>query len=511
MDPTQVAQTLALIKEQLANPNPELLKAFTQSSVATVGLQAYNLEAPAKNLFPYLVPLVDDVPRTVGGFGSQANWKAITGVNTAGLSIGVAEGKRGGVMSYTSQEYFAAYRFLGLDDFATEQAWRAAVNYEDLRAIGRLNTLKAVRMWEDGLLLGGNGAAVALGTPTAPTVADDASSGSLANSTHYDVAVVALTLEQFMSLGGMACLGVAAAGTKILQQVARANAGPYGGTTTYYGGTSIASAITDHQTANNKTAVNAYTPVVPGAVAYAWFIGTTGAATLAAITTLNSVILGAVGASTQTLASITANDYSKNALVYDGLLYQAWKAGSGSYIYNMATGTPGVGTPLTADGKGGIVEFTTVFRYLWDHYRIGVDHVWVNAQEAMNITQKLLTGTGATASQSFHFMVPADQSGLVGGMVVDSILNPFDPRGAKRVKLRIEPNMPPGTVLFEALQIPYPLSNVPVVREMELRFDYIAVDWPKVQWADEWGVYFDGVLKHYFPPGMAIITNIANG
>ena len=96
-------------------------------------------------------------------------------------------------------------------------------------------------------------------------------------------------------------------------------------------------------------------------------------------------------------------------------------------------------------------------------------------------------------------------------MVVDSILNPFDPRGARRVKLMIEPNMPPGTILFEALEIPYPLSNVPVVRELELRFDYIAVDWPKVQWADEFGVYFDGVLKHYFPPAMAVIANAANG
>jgi hypothetical protein len=511
MDPTLLAQTVALIRGELDRPNSELLKAFTQSSVATQGLQAYNLEAPAKNLFPYLVPLVDSIPRRVGGYGSQANWKAITGVNIGALSLGVAEGKRGGVVSTNTAEYYAAYRFLGFDDFVTEQAWRAAVNFQDLRATARLNLLKAVRLWEDGLHLGGNGTAVALGTPTAPTVADDASSGSLSGSTAYDVAVVALTLEALMNIGGMTALGAAVAATKILQTVARANAGPYGGTTTYNGGTSIPSSITSHTTASGKTAVNAYTPVVPGAVAYAWFIGTTGNATLAAITSINSVILSAVGASTQTLASLAATDYSKNALVYDGLLYQAWKPNSGSYIYNMATGTPGVGTPLTADGKGGIQEFTTVFRYLWDHYRIGVDQVWVNAQEAMNITQKLLTGTGATASQSFHFMVPADQSGLVGGMVVDSILNPFDPRGARRVKLMIEPNMPPGTILFEALEIPYPLSNVPVVRELELRFDYIAVDWPKVQWADEFGVYFDGVLKHYFPPAMAVIANAANG
>jgi len=510
MDANQIAATLELIKAQLANPSPELLKALTQSSVATVGLQAYNLEAPAKNLFPYLTPLVDSIPRSVGGFGSQASWKAITGVNVNNLSLGVAEGKRGGVVTTSTQEYLAVYRFLGQDDYVTEQAWRAAVNYQDLRATARLNLLKAVRLGEELLHLGGNGTALVLTQPTAPTVVDDASAGTLGTSTEYDVAVVALTLEGLYFAGGP---GVAAAATKIFQTIARGNAGPYGGSTPINGGCSLASGITNHTTANNKTAVNCYTPVVPGAVAYAWFIGTSGAATLAAITTINSVILGAVGASTQTLASLTAADYSLNALVYDGLLYQAWKANSGAYIANQATGTPGVGTPLTGDGKGGVVEIDAVLKYMWDKWRLGPEQMWVNSQEAQNITQKILTGTGATASQSFHFMFQADQSELVGGMVVDSYLNKFGAGlgGGKKIKIRQHPNMPAGTILFDTLIIPYPLSNVANVREMDLRFDYIAVDWPKVQWADEFGVYFDGVLKHYFPPAMAILTNIANG
>lgn len=510
MNPNDIAQVLAVIKAEMGKPNNDLLKAFNQSNVATQGLQGYNLEAPAKILFPYLTPLVDSVPRNTAGFGSQANWKAVTGVNTTFQSLGVAEGKRGGVMASTVADYYAAYRFLGQDDYVTEQAWRAAKNFEDLRALARLNLLKAVRMQEDVLHLGGNGTAVALAKPTAPTVADNAAAGSLANGTKYDVVVVALTLEGLIAAGGP---GVAVAATKIVQTLARANAGPYGGATSINGGSSIVSDATTWQTGGATTAVSAYTPVVPGAVAYAWFIGLNGGnVTLAAITTINSVLLTAVGAATQKVADLTgAQDYSKNPLVYDGLLYQAWKPLSGAYIYNMPTGTPGVGTPLSGDGKGGVQEITAVFKYLWDTRRLGPDHVWVNAQEAKNITQKVLSGTGATASQSFHFMVNADQSGLVGGMVIDSILNPFDPRGPHRVKILIEPNMPAGTILFETLTLPYPLSNVPAVREMELRFDYFAVDWPKVQWADEFGVYLDGVLKHYFPPAMAILTNVADG
>jgi hypothetical protein len=83
-------QVIDAIKSAMSNPNNELLKYFTQNATATQGIQGYNLEAPAKILYPYLVPLLDSIPRNSAGFGSQANWKAITAVNSTWISLGVA-------------------------------------------------------------------------------------------------------------------------------------------------------------------------------------------------------------------------------------------------------------------------------------------------------------------------------------------------------------------------------------------------------------------------------------
>jgi hypothetical protein len=518
MDAAMTQKILGMIKGELANPSDALMKAFTQSASAVSGITAYSLEAPAKSLIPVITPLRNKIPRSVGGQGIQANWRAFLALNTTGMSIGVSEGKRSGVVTTVTGDYYAKFAFMGLDDYVTEQAFRAAVGFQDLRAAARLNLLRAVMIGEEKVVLGGNGTAVTLSKPTTPTVTNVVSTaGTMAPSQKYTVCVVALTLEGYLNSS-------IAGGVPLT--VSRTDAGPYTGTTTYGGGNSVTSDPGSQTTTADGLSTHVLacsTPVVPGAVAYAWYWNTdaNGAGyLLGAITTINSVIITTpAGAGTQKSTDVGATDCSKNALIFDGLLYQAWKSniagtsnvpGIGSYVYNMPTGTAGTGTPLTADGKGGIVEFDVVLRYMWDNFRLSPETVYVSAQEAQNITQKILTGA-VSASQSFSFHMIADQSKLVGGMVVDAYLNKFGMDGAQRLKIQIHPNMPPGTVLFDTDILPYPLSNVANVKEMELRFDYMAVDWPKVRWADEFGVYFDGVLKHYAPFAMAIINNIANG
>ena len=43
------------------------------------------------------------------------------------------------------------------------------------------------------------------------------------------------------------------------------------------------------------------------------------------------------------------------------------------------------------------------------------------------------------------------------------------------------------------------------------RQDYYQIEWPPRARRYECGVYADEVLQHYFPPSMAIISNIAAG
>ena len=111
------------IEKAHANPLPgdPLGKSstFSESTSATSGLTYYDLELGAKCLYPLLTPLRNEIPRVSGKGGIQANWRAVTGVNTTGLRIGVSGGNRGGVQAVSTQDYTAClqghrHRNLGL-------------------------------------------------------------------------------------------------------------------------------------------------------------------------------------------------------------------------------------------------------------------------------------------------------------------------------------------------------------------------------------------------------------
>ncbi len=346
--------------------------------------------------------------------------------------------------------------------------------------------------------MGGN-TSVELGTPTAPTVSADAAGGTIAAGT-YSVIVVALTLMGYRAAS-------LANGVPLLISVTS----PDGTVFTYGGGSSQKSAATSTGAIIGATnSILAYTPVITGAVAYAWFIGTAGAERLEAITTINSVEVTAL-AGTHQLASAVTADNSENALSYDGIMYQAWAASSNAYINNMATGVEGVGTPLTSDGAGGIVEIDVMLQNRWDNYQIGLDCIYVNSQEAKNITAKVVAGGGAPL---FRFVTDNPGQGmaqLTAGSVVGNYLNKYGMGGGVLIPIRIHPYVPAGTLVGVAETLPYPINNVPNVMEMKMRRDYYQMEWPLRTRKYETGVYCDGVLAHYFPPSIGIITNIGNG
>ena len=164
------AEILAALKKAQAAPiMDELAKSFVQNNTATQGLQLYDLEAPAKMLVPVLTPFRNIIPRRVTGFGSQANWKAITGINTGNQRAGVSEGNRGGVIAQTTAEYLAAYRMWGLENWVTFEADLAAGGFMDLKALAVQQLLQSLMIQEERLDLGGN-TSVALGTTPTPCV-----------------------------------------------------------------------------------------------------------------------------------------------------------------------------------------------------------------------------------------------------------------------------------------------------------------------------------------------------
>lgn len=468
---------------------PEALakSTFSQSGSATTGLTFYDLEAGAKFLYPVLTPLRNEIPRVSGKGGIQANWKAVTGINTSGIRIGVSGGNRGAVMAVSTADYAAAYKGIGIEDSVDFEAQYAGEGFADIRAIAAKVGLEALMLGEEILLLGGNGT-VALGTTPTPSASVTNTGGSL-SATQY-VNVVALTLEGYLN---------ASVAAGIPTQVTRTNADA--STDTFGGGSAQVSAqATGTISSGSTNKITATVTAVRGAVAYAWFWGSsTTNGVLGAITTVNSVVITGAAAGTQTLASLPAADNSVNNLVFDGLLTQAMKAGSNAYYRSLD------GASLTTDNAGGIVEIDAALKAFWDNYRLTPDTIWVSSQEALTISQKILA---TNSSGAYRIVVNMEQGMIAGGVMVATYLNRFSMSGANVLKVRIHPNMPSGMIFFSTSKLPYPLSGVGNVFQVRTRQEYYQIEWPLRTRKYEYGVYADEVLQHYFPPSMGVIANI---
>lgn len=499
-------ETLELYRKIAANPvtaDSELAKVagYSQSASATSGLTSYDLDPVLGHLYPVITPLRNIIPRTVGGKGIQANWRAITGIDTAYAGVGISEGNRGAAISHTTKDYTAAFKGLGQDDFVTYEGDWAGEGFVDVKGEAVLGLLNSLMIREEDVILGGNNS-VALGTTPTPTVSDVTTGGTLSPNTAYRVFCVALTYECYNMFAPTVATGLPLSGTRTLSD---------GTTEAYNAGTAIKSSVGTVTTANDSNSTHCLrmsVTAVANAYAYAWFWGTSGNEVLGAITTINSYLATAAAAGTQNISAGFSADKSQNSYVFDGLLTQIQTSGSGAYVYTMPTGTAGVGTPLTAGSDGTITEIDTALKSFWDNYRLSPDTMWVSSQEMQNIRKKALA---SSTSFSQRFVFETDQRGIIVGTAVKSYTNPFAMGGAINIDIKLHPKLPPGTILFTSSTIPYKLPNVAVPLKMKLRRDYYQLEYPQVRRKYEYGVYMDGVLQNYFPPAFGMITNIANG
>lgn len=488
-------ETIRLIKESQQAPNEALAKAWSQSGTATSGITAYDLEPGAKLLFPVLSPLRNSTPRVSGAGGIQANWRAITAINSTGISAGVGSGNRAGVTSTTTADYNAAYKTLGFDDYATFEAELSARGFDDLRSITVKNLLSSLMIGEEHTILGGNGS-LALGTTPTPTLAGSTSGGTLAAAT-WSVICIALTYDGYRNASVSAgCVGL----------VTRTNADA--SVDTYGGGSAQKSAAATVVTTGSTSSIGTSVTAVRGAVGYAWFWGAGGSETLGAITTINSYVITATATGTQLASAMPSSDQSRNTLVYDGLLTQIYTSGNNAYFNSLATGTVGTGTALTSDSAGGIVQIDAALKSMWDVSRLSPTVIYVNSQEMTNISAKILTASSTSAQR---FVFNSDQGMLAGGVMVRSYLNRYAMGGMIEIPIKLHPSLPPGTILFVTEQLPYALSNVSNVLQVRTRQEYYQIEWPQRSRKYEYGVYVDEVLQNYFPPAFGVITNIANG
>lgn len=491
--------TVALMKGALAKSDDTIAKSVTQAT----GLVAYDLQAPAKNLYPVNTPIRNRLPRVGGGTGPATNWRAVRAIIGSGFdAMGwVPEGQRSGRMSYSTATVSASYVTIGEEDQVTYEAINAARTFEDIRSTASMRVLQKMMLKEENALLLGN-ASVALGTPGTPTLSASGSGKTLPALT-YSVIVVALTGEGFRGAS-------VASGVPTSQTITGAD----GQTYTLNGGSS-------NKSAAGSTAVtlgqqlNCSVTAINGAMGYAWFVGAAGSERLEKITTINSAVFDAPLLGTgQTAASITATDKSNNSsLAFDGLLYSALKSGSGAYVNTLATGTPGTGTVLTASSRGTINEIDVMLRTMWDQYQVSPTVIYVNSQELQNISVKALQGPSSSPLLQVFTDPASGYQGMLAGGVVGFYFNPFAMDGGIKIPIKIHPTLPAGTIVgwCENLPAQYQSNQVPNVAEVKVRQDYYQIDWPLRTRAQEFGVYAEEVLAVYAPFAMGIITNIANG
>lgn len=482
----------------------DLMKAALLQKNITVGtgLTFYDLQAPAKNIYPTITPLRNSMPRVQrSNPGDAARWRTISSITGSGFdSMGwVPEGQRTGSMSYTATPNTASYVTIGEEDTITFEAVQAAMGFEDVNSTATIRLLQKLMRKEELGILGGN-VSVALGTPSAPTVSASGSGATLPALT-YSVIVVALTQEGYKN--SSVTYGVA---------TSKSITGNDGNSYTLNGGSSNKSANTTQAVTLGQT-LSATVSVVNGAVAYAWFVGAAGSETLQAITTINSATFSApLTAGTQTATSITGDSSRNPGVAFDGLLSVGFNAGNGAYVSSLATGTAGTGTYLTSSGRGSVVEIDNMLLSMWNNYKISPTVIYVNAQEQKNITTKCLTNASGPLVR-YNVQGDGGPYDITASGVVRWYYNPFSVDGGFDIPVKVHPDLAPGTILAYAEKLPiwYQNSQINNTFEILTREDYRRIDYPIRTRRYEYGVYAQEVLAFYAPFAVGIINNIGNG
>ena len=499
-----VAQALSAPSEDIARSilmqagaDPSALEKTI--STAT-GLVAYDLQAPAKNVFPASTPIRNRLPRVQGGVGTATNWRSVTSLVGSGYdAMGwVPEGQRAGQMSYSTTSKAAAYATIGEEDAATFEAINAARTFDDVQASMAVRLLQKTMLKEEMALLAGN-ATLALGTPQPPTLTAAGTGATLPAAT-YSVVVVALTLEGVRN----SSLAAGVATTRTI-------AGADGKSFTLNGGSSNRSANATQAVTLGQTLAASVAPI-QGAVGYAWFVGPAGSETLQAITALNSATFALPLASGQQAVGVITTDNSTNLNAFDGLLTTALKAGSNAYVRTLATGAAGQGTTLTASGQGSVVEIDDMLENMWESAQVSPTVLYVNSRQLRDISAKCLNSSSGPLLHYFQ-LADGQPPQLTTGGVIEFYYNPFLLDGGVKIPIKIHPNIPPGVIIgwCEDLPAQYQNSEVPNVAEVKCRQDYYAIDWPITTRQRQKGVYCEEVLAVYAPFAMGVIANIGAG
>lgn len=442
-------------------------KAQTTGILETTGIYSYDL-SELVSLIPVVTPFRDLVARKQSPDGNPyAVWRALMNLNSAQPDPSMGFDYAANEVQFQEQDFQARYKPTGYAGLVTQDAYDLAKGYGDPYAIATFQTLNQVLIGDDRKLLGGQ--SFALARPTAPTVAQHSTGGTIGAVSLY--------------------VGVAA----------RTGSGYYYGSGNSQGTSSVVSTFASGST----NSVTATVPSVRGAVCYDWFYSADGSTWYYyTTTTVNTVTITKTINSNQSLPSATAcpdmstswkgtanavptintaaDNGSANANDYDGFIASLTGDynGTGQWVQSgTGTANPSInnsldGAALSLSG-GSVAEIENLlFLPLWQQVKCSPTAIMVNAVQAQEIANLVL---GSSAATTFLNTDASGRISTTAGGRVGELVNA--PAGGVTVPIEVHTALPPGTILARTDRVPFPQANISSVLEYRAlrdtaQFDY---------------------------------------
>ena len=491
------AQTQALIAKAQTEMGkeagiigPGLSKAIT----ATEALGGINLKGPANLIVPILSPFNASIPRVDNAGDDSARWKEITKVIQPKMSVG--EEVASAFLQLTTNPRVEAMQEQGLAGKVTRKAVAMGQNFDDAKARETALVLESFLRGEEITLLGGN--ITALPAPGSIAIVERDGLGSLA-ADEYFVNVQALTLHGARR-----------------EKIDRPD--DYDGTDAFFDpvagrhttirpiadGWGVNGTETSVTTVGGGDAIKVTFDPVPGAAAYAVFIGlATGDAALKceAIITQTSITLKTLAADGATADTVAA-DTSADALAMDGIIPQLVASGSGAYVQSVNGLLTGANTEVT--------QIQDMLMGIWDNSNIGDVRILVSGHDSRIITR---LGISQNSVRVIVATGEAAQSAMTQGFHVGEIINSAT---GEKVPVEVQPNLPGGTVVAIPRSIPWAAPGEDLNAAFDLAVGYGPERWDYASTLSTGPIFpFEiremAVLRSKLPSGCGVLYNIFKG
>ena len=278
--------------------------------------------------------------------------------------------------------------------------------------------------------------------------------------------------------------------------------------------------------ASTHSAVASVT-AVRGAVAYDWYVAgfyytttTVNKVTITAIPTANQATPNLPGLYATAPTAVPTADTSAGVNDFNGILASLagdYGSGTGAGLVTAGSGTPSGayfasldGSPFTISGQN-ITELDNLNQAIFDSVQLSPDAYMVSSREGSKISNALLaSGSGQT------FFTPnlAGRDAATLGAFIGFYVNKA--AGGTPVKIEVNPNLTPGTLIARTDQVSFPDSGIGRVCEIRTQQDLTNWDYPAARQAGVagGGPRWDGevfaleTFVNYAPTTMGVLQNI---